>query len=136
MARGGPSHEVVAHWDGGLKATVRVGEFSFVVDEPKAAGGSGEGPMPTDYFLGSLAACYALAIVWEARKRDVQVPPDLEVTAQGLYDGPCFRELTLTVSSGMSDEALGPLLQAASRVCYVSRTLDVNPPIEVRRAER
>lgn len=133
MARGGPSHEVVARWEGGLKATVSVGDFSFVVDEPKAAGGSGQGPMPTDYLLGSLASCYALAIAWEAGKADVDVPPDLEVTAQGVYDGPRFRELTLTVTSSLPDEVLRPLLERASQVCYVSRTLASSPPIEVRR---
>jgi putative redox protein len=133
MARGGPSHEVVARWEGGLKVTVSVGDFSFVVDEPVAAGGGGEGPMPTDYFLGSLASCYALAIAWEAGKACIVVPPDLEVTAQGVYDGPSFRELTLRVTSSLSDEVLQPLLERASRVCYVSRTLANSPPIDVRR---
>ena len=107
MARGGPSHEALARWEGGLRTTVSVGDFSFVVDEPVTAGGTGSGPMPTDYFLGSLASCYALAIVWEARKRDIEVPPDLEVTAQGVYDGPCFRELTVRVSTSLGDEVLG-----------------------------
>lgn len=134
MTRGGPSHEALARWEGGLKTTVSVGDFSFVVDEPVTAGGTGAGPMPTDYFLGSLASCYALAIVWEARKRDIDVPADLEVTAQGIYDGPSFTELTLRVSTSLGDDVLGPLLEAASRVCYVSRTLAKSPPIEVRRA--
>ena len=133
MARGGPSHEVLARWDGGLKTTVSVGDFSFVVDEPVTSGGTGSGPMPTDYFLGSLASCYALAIAWEARKRDIVVPADLVVTAQGRYDGPCFCELTLSVSSSLSDDVLEPLLQAAERVCYISRTVAGSPPISVRR---
>jgi len=133
MARGGPSHQVVARWDGGLKVTVSVGDFSFVVDEPKAAGGGGLGPMPTDYFLGSLASCYALAIAWVAGKADIVVPPDLEVTAQGVYDGPSFGELTLTVTTSLPDEVLYPLLESASQVCYVSRTVANSPPIDVRR---
>ena len=132
MARGGRSHEAVARWDGGLRTTVSVGGFSFVVDEPESAGGTGQGPMPTDYFLGSLSSCYAIAIVWEARKRDLDVP-DLVVTAQGVYDGPSFCELTVTVRTSLSDEVLGPVLQAASRVCYVSRTVANSPPIDVRR---
>ena len=133
MARGGRSHEVTARWDGGLKTTVSVRGFSFVVDEPASAGGTDAGPMPTEYFLGSLASCYALAVAWEAKKRDIVVP-DLEVTAQGDYDGPCFARLTLAVTSSLPDDVLEPLLKSASRVCYVSRTLDINPPIEVRRA--
>ncbi len=134
MARGGPSNEAVARWEGGLRTAVSVGEFRFVVDEPVSAGGGNAGPMPTDYFLGSLASCYALALVWEAGKRGLEMPADLEVTAQGRYEGPSFAELEVRVRTSLDDETLEPLMAAASRVCYVSRTVQRSAPIEVRRA--
>lgn len=134
MARGGASNEAVARWEGGLRTAVSVGEFRFVVDEPVSAGGGNTGPMPTDYFLGSLASCYALALVWEARKRGLEMPADLEVTAQGRYEGPSFAQLEVRVLTSLDDETLTPLMEAASRVCYVSRTVQRSPPIEVRRA--
>ena len=72
MARCGPSHEVVARWEGGLKATVSVGDFSFVVDEPEAAGGPGQGPCrPT-----TSSARWPPATPWPSRgwpgKRDIE----------------------------------------------------------------
>ncbi len=131
MARTGQSKEVVARWEGGLKATVTAGRFTFTVDEPESAGGTDTGPMPTDYLLGALASCYALAIGWSARKRGVELPDDLEVSAQGTYEGPRYAAITLTVRSSCPEEQLRPLLEAASRVCYVSNTLRRPPTLEV-----
>lgn len=133
MDRTGASHEVRSHWDGGLRATVSVRGFSFVVDEPPGSGGGDEGPMPTEYLLGSLASCYTLAIVWVARKRGVEVG-ELDVRAVGEYDGPRFSAITLEVSSGLPDAVLEPLLREADRVCYVSRTLVRGPELTVVRS--
>ena len=130
MARSGPSDAVVARWEGGWKATVTAGPFSFTVDEPEDAGGTFTGPMPTEYFLGSLASCYALALAWCARKRGFELP-DLSVSAVGHYDGPSFAQLRLTVATSLPVHRLEPLLEPASRVCYVSNTLAHPPVIEV-----
>ncbi|MEU8246281.1 OsmC family protein [Nonomuraea sp. NPDC048916] len=134
MARSGASNEVVAQWEGGWRATVTAGPFSFAVDEPEDIGGTFTGPMPTEYFLGSLASCYALALAWSARKRGVELP-DLSVSAVGEYDGPRFKEIRLTVSTSLPIEELEPLLAPASRVCYVSNTLAHVPRIDVRQAD-
>lgn len=135
MSRSGRSKPVVARWEGGFRATVEAGPFRFVVDEPEEAGGSGTGPMPTDYLLGALASCYALAVAWAGRKRGIELP-DLEVTARGTYDGPRFEAITLTVASSAPVEQLQPLLEPASRVCYVSNTLRRGPQVEVVIAPR
>lgn len=133
MARSGTSSEVVSHWDGGLRATVRVRDFTFVVDEPEESAGTDTGPMPTEYLLGAMASCYTLAIVWAAGRDDVAVG-DLEVTAVGGYDGPRFASITLKVRSNLADAVLEPLLRSADAVCYVSRTVATSPVIEVVRA--
>ena len=135
MSRSGRSKPVVARWEGGFRATVEAGPFRFVVDEPEEAGGSGAGPMPTDYLLGAFASCYALALAWAARKRGFELP-DLEVTAQGTYAGPRYEAITLTVTSSAPAEQLEPLLEPASRVCYVSNTLRRAPDVEVVIAPR
>ncbi|GAA4515289.1 MULTISPECIES: OsmC family protein [Nonomuraea] len=134
MARSGESQEVIAKWEGDWRATVTAGAFSFPVDEPPEAGGTDTGPMPTDYFLGSLASCYALALAWSARKRGIELP-DLQVSAVGEYDGPRFKEIRLTVNTSLPIEELEPLLAPASRVCYVSNTLAHVPKIDVRQAD-
>lgn len=130
MSRRGESGEVVARWDGDWRATVSAGPFTFVVDEPESVGGTFAGPMPTEYFLGSLASCYSLAIAWAARQRGVQLP-DLEVGAIGEYDGPRYRGLRLSIRTSLPAKELEPLLEHASRVCYVSNTLNEPPKIDI-----
>lgn len=130
MGKPGEFNTATAHWRGDWRATVEVGEFSFEVDEPVADGGTGTGPMPTDYFLGSLASCYALALSWAARKRGVELT-ELSVRATGRYERLRFDALTLHVTCNLSETELAPLLPMASRVCYVSKTLENPPAIEI-----
>jgi organic hydroperoxide reductase OsmC/OhrA len=89
--------------------------------------------MPTDLLLAALSSCYALALAWAARKRGFELP-DVEVRASGTYDGPTFSALVLTVTSSAPREQLGPLLEPARRVCYVSNTIAGHPPITVQLA--
>lgn len=130
MARSGPSDPVVARWDGGWRATVTSGQFTFGVDEPEAAGGTGTAPMPTEYLLGAAASCYALALQWAATRQGVELP-DLKVTAVGEYDGASFSEIRLVVESSLPAEQLEPLLEPAHKVCYVSNSLSRRPAVEI-----
>ena len=57
--------------------------------------------------------------------------PGLVVTATGTYDGPKFSRLQLTVTCDAPDEQVERLLEPALRVCYVSNTIALSPPIEV-----
>jgi len=124
------STSVVAHWDGGWRCRVNAGGFDLVVDEPPSAGGTGTGPMPTEYLLAALASCYALALQWAAGKRGLTLP-GLTVTATGTYDGPRFSRLQLSVTSQLPAEQVEPLVKPALRACYVSNTLAAAPPVEV-----
>ena len=71
---------VLARWEGGWRCRVEAGDFELIVDEPESAGGTGTGPMPTEYLLAAMASCYALALAWAAAKRGVTLP-GLAVTA-------------------------------------------------------
>src|SRR5438309_9811182 len=130
--RGG-TNTAVATWQGDWLCSVQAGDFELIVDEPVSAGGTGRGPMPTDLLLASLSSCYALALVWAARKRGIDLP-DLMVTATGAYAGQTFRALTLTVRTSAAADVVTPLLEPARRVCYVSNTLTNIPDISVRLA--
>lgn len=127
---GATTNSVIARWEGGWRCRVAAGGFDLVVDEPASAGGTGTGPMPTEYLLASLASCYALALVWAAGKRGVALP-GLAVTATGTYDGPRFSRLRLTVASDAAPGVIEPLVEPARRVCYVSGTIAASPPVEV-----
>ena len=124
------TNSVVARWDGGWRCTVEAGGFRLVVDEPPSAGGTGTGPMPTEYLLAAMASCFALALNWAAGKRGL-VLPGLVVTATGTYDGPRFSRLQLAVTCDAPAEQVERLLEPALRVCYVSNTIALSPPIEV-----
>ncbi len=124
------TNSVTARWEGGWRCRAEAGGFSLVVDEPESAGGTGAGPMPTEYLLTAMASCYALALAWAAGKRGITLP-DLAVTATGTYEGPRFSRLQFTVVSTAAREAIERLVEPALRVCYVSNTIATSPPIEV-----
>ena len=124
------TNSVVARWEGGWRCRVAAGDFDLVVDERESSGGTGTGPMPTEYLLAAMASCYALALAWAAGKRGITLP-GLAVTATGTYDGPRFSRLQLTVTSDALPDVLERLVEPALRVCYVSNTLAASPPIEV-----
>jgi putative redox protein len=110
---------------------VQAGGFRLIVDEPQSAGGTGQGPMPTDLLLASLASCYALALAWAARRRGVDLP-DLTVRATGTYAGQRFRSLAITVHTSLPADVVSPLIEPARRVCYVSNTFAQTPELVVR----
>ena len=129
-AEGPHTNSVTARWEGGWRCRVAAGGFDLVVDEPERSGGTGTGPMPTEYLLAAMASCYALALAWAAGKREITLP-GLAVTATGTYDGPRFTRLQLSVESEAPPHVVEQLVEPALRVCYVSNTLAASPPIEV-----
>jgi putative redox protein len=124
------TNSVVARWEGGWRCRVAASGFDLVVDERESSGGTGTGPMPTEYLLAAMASCYTLALAWAAGKRGIELP-GLAVTATGTYDGPRFSRLQLSVQSAAPPGVLEALVEPALRVCYVSNTLAKSPPIEV-----
>ena len=62
---------------------------------------------------------------------ETELSPGLAVTATGTYDGPKFSRLQLTVTCDAPAEQVERLLEPALRVCYVSNTIALSPPIEV-----
>ena len=128
------STSVTAVWEGGWRCRVSAAGFDLVVDEPDDKGGTGTGPMPTEYLLAAMASCYALALTWSAGKRGISLS-DLAVKATGTYDGPRFSALQLEVTTSAPARVVGALIEPALRVCYVSNTITSPPPIEVVIAE-
>ena len=124
------TNSVVARFEGGWRCRVEAGGFDLVVDEPPGSGGTGTGPMPTEYLLAALASCYTLALNWAAGKRGISLP-GLVVTATGTYDGPRFARLQLSVASSVPPDVVERLTGPALRVCYVSNTIAASPPVEV-----
>jgi len=113
---------VQATWEGGYKCRVQAGAFEIRVDEPVSAGGEDTGPQPTELFLGSIAACFALAVHHVASRRGVELE-DLSVTATGTYGGPKFVNIRVEITSSHERAEMEKLVERAKVVCYVSNTI-------------
>jgi putative redox protein len=124
---------VSARWDGGMRAVVTAGRFELRVDEPESVpGGTDTGPQPTELLLAAVASCFSLALAHSAGKRGMPLR-DLHVDATGTYDGPRFAAIEITVRAAEpSGEQLSGLIEAAQRVCYVTRTLAGSPELTFR----
>ncbi len=119
---------VHTRWDGGMRAVTDANGFQIVVDEPETSGGNNTGPQPTDLFLASISSCFALAMAWVARKRDITLS-NLTVDAVGRYDGPKFAHVNVAVMADNPRPVLEELAKRAQRVCYVTNTLRLGPEI-------
>jgi uncharacterized OsmC-like protein len=130
VAREKTSANVVSTSLAGYQARVTVRGHELTVDEPAEDGGKDTGPTPTELLLASLASCYTLALRWAAQHRNVPVG-DIQVTANGSYEGLKFRQIRLDVQGELPPDEVAALLRDASRVCYVSNTLAGQVGVEV-----
>jgi uncharacterized OsmC-like protein len=125
--------EVNASWrPGPLRCDVAIDpDFGIDVDEPVSAGGTGNGPQPTDLLLASVASCFTLAVAYTLKKLDLAAA-GVDVTVTGTYDGPRFSAVRIAVAlDGVDPSAHDRVLQSAQRVCYVTNTLRTPPTITV-----
>jgi putative redox protein len=119
-----------AVWRGGYKSDLAGRGHSLRSDEPLSAGGEDTGPMPTELLTAAMASCFCAAVAWAAGKRRVELP-DLEVDVQAQRAGqePRYGRYEVWVRSSLPAEQLAPLVELASRYCWVSNTLRDPPEI-------
>jgi putative redox protein len=116
--------EVTAAWQGGYQSLVNARGHEISVDEPKTAGGTNAGMMPTEVFCAAVASCYCLALAHVAAKRSLDLP-GLSVTVRAERAGSELRygRLVVQARADVPDELLAGLIEPARRVCWVSNTL-------------
>jgi putative redox protein len=126
--------KVTAIYHGGTAATVDARGHRVEVDEPPDAGGEDAGFMPTELMFAGLASCFALALGWVARKRDLELPGlRVEVTAERPGRELRYDDVVVTASA---DVPVDPeLVEKAVRFCWVSNTFATPPKIEYRATE-
>src|SRR5919199_4150559 len=125
------TRSVDARWDGGLRCRVSAGRFELIVDEPESVGGTDQGPQPTELLLASIASCFTLAMAFAAGKRGVELA-GLQVRATGIYDGPRFSAIQLSIQADAPDlDGLRQLVPMAQRLCYVTNTLRRTPTLDI-----
>ncbi len=121
---------VSARWLGAYRCDVTAGTFTIPVDEPESAGGSNEGPQPTELLLASVSSCFTLAVAHVAGRRGIELS-HLNVEVTGTYEGPRFSALEIRVDVGCEEEVRDRLLESAARVCYVTNTIRNTPELVV-----
>ena len=123
--------EVVARWRGGWQTDVTARGHEVRIDEPPSAGGEDTGMMPTELFCASLAACFAMAVAFAARKRDMVVEDlSVVVTAFRAGDELRYERLEVETRAALDDAALARLVERARRFCWVSNTLAEGVAVE------
>ncbi|HKF19666.1 MAG TPA: OsmC family protein [Candidatus Dormibacteraeota bacterium] len=127
---------VTSYWEGGYSCRIVARDkFELRADEPPDEGGADTGPRPTELLLAALASCFTMALAYVARKRGVELPRDLAVTAVGEYAGPRFRRMRVEASCSLPPAHLERLVRDAVPYCWVSNTIKGAPELEFAAAE-
>jgi uncharacterized OsmC-like protein len=99
--------------------------FSFIVDEPEALGGTDDGPNPVEYLLGSYAGCLNVVVHLVAKEQGVtinnlhiEVNGELDparFTGQPGFNRPGFQHINVqvTVDTAASQETVYKVLEIA-----------------------
>jgi len=113
----------------GAKVTADVRGHMLTIDQPKAAGGSDEGPTPLEYFLFSLAGCIQsiariAATQQKIEMRSMNISVDAKLNPAGLLgketdDRVGFQSITVKaqIDADLSDAEKAEFLDAVCERC-------------------
>ena len=120
-----------ADWKGHQKSVVTTKSgHTVIVDEPRALGGSDEGPSPMGYLFTSLAGCTSVIIERVAKDLGIQID-SMKVRAEGFYSpraiageegyesGPTEVRSDITLKTSASDEEIENLKKEYFKRCPV-----------------
>ncbi|MBI4393298.1 MAG: OsmC family protein [Euryarchaeota archaeon] len=112
---------VEAIWHGPKKVALSAREHEMIADKPVAKGGTEKGPMPSEIFLASLAACESMSFMRVAEARRVPIS-GLKVTASAHFDEKGFIdsiELVYATKTTAQERDVAKVLELAERFCTV-----------------
>src|SRR3954451_17723817 len=119
-----PQAEVIGDLDGAGTLNGRAGASVFSVGGPDGKGGTAAGANPYELLSASLAACTAMTIRLQARRRKIPLS-HVAVAVSYQHGGDRGRdtfERSITLEGNLGDNDRTQLVQAANR-CPVGRTL-------------
>ena len=124
---------VHVQWMGQYRTSINIrGVHQFDGDETPEYGGNDSGPMPTEFFLASVASCLCLAVTHIGKKKKISLN-NIEVSASGEKDPTSFqfKEIHLEVQADLPATELQLLVMQAKKYCFVSNTIIKGCPINV-----
>jgi putative redox protein len=125
-----PQAEVAGDLDGAGTLNGRAGGSEFSIGGPDGRGGTAAGANPYELLSASLAACTAMTIRLQARRRKCPLS-HIEVAVQyrhGAEGGRDSFERSITLEGNLRDDERAQLMQAAN-MCPVGRTLGLSADI-------
>ena len=108
----------------GFEHELEIREHRLISDEHEAAGGSDQGPSPTELLAGALASCTAITIEMYADRKEWDLGA-VEVVAdftKGTHDTPPRARVDIRIPVELSDEQRERILAIAHK-CPVHRAL-------------
>ena len=124
---------VRVQWMGQYRTSINIrGIHQLDGDETPEYGGNDSGPMPTEFFLASVASCLCLAVTHIGKKKKISLN-NIEVNASGEKDPTNFqfKEIHLEIHADIPGNELQPLVLQAKKYCFVSNTIIKGCPINV-----
>src|SRR3954451_11003871 len=125
-----PEAVVAGNLDGAGGLNGRAGASVFSIGGPDGRGGTAEGANPYELLSASLAACTAMTIRLQARRRKIPLS-HVEVAVSyhhGRDGGRDSFARSIRLEGTLGDEARAQLMQAAN-MCPVGRTLGLSADI-------
>ena len=125
-----PQAEVAGDLDGSGALEGRAGASVFSIGGPDGRGGTAAGANPYELLSASLAACTAMTIRLQARRRKIPLS-HVEVAVSYHHGGDDSRdsfERSIKLDGNLSDEERAQMMQAAN-MCPVGRTLGLSADI-------
>src|SRR5258707_4928634 len=125
-----PQAEVAGDLDGAGTLNGRAGAWGFLIGGPDGRGGTAAGANPYELLSASLAACTAMTIRLQARRRKFPLSHvEVAVSYHRVGDGgrDSF-ERSIRLEGNLGDEQRAQLMQAAN-MCPVVRTLGLSADI-------
>ena len=114
-----------------LYTEVKTADKNFFVDEPIEIGGTDLAPNPTEYFLGSLAACTTITLQLYA-KRKAWNTGKIEVIAELDTNDSQDKKIIKTIrfENQLSDEQIERLFAIAEK-CHVAKLISEAVPMRI-----
>jgi putative redox protein len=126
-----PQAVVAGDLDGPGTLNGRAGASVFSIGGPDGRGGTAAGPNPYELLSASLAACTAMTIRLQARRRKIPLS-HVEVAVSYHHGGDGGRrdsfERSIKLQGNLVDDERAQLMQAAN-MCPVGRTLGLSADI-------
>ena len=108
---------------------VKARHHTFIQDKPATSGGTDKGPMSSEYWAASLAACHITTAHKIAEKRQQQID-SIRIRAATHIDGDFIKRVDLDVHvvGALTQDELETVFRLTERICTISKATSV--PIE------